>query len=536
VKQKQLDIYGELMDAALKLSNYVGKIDAELWPFLRNVVDYAADHWQDRDYGIWEIRGGPHNFVYSKVMCWVALDRGITIARRYGFHADLNRWEHTLSCIKDQVLEKGWSSARQSFVQHYETDALDASSLLIPLVGFLPFDDHRVVSTVDATWEALSSQGYLYRYISEDGLAGGEGTFLLCTFWMVNCLIGLNRLDEAEALLGRLEAVANHLGLFSEEYDTLTGEQLGNFPQAFTHIGYINCVSELIKARSHARPVQQRRPTARKFFFKTVLLNDGKPSDAVCATDVGSRLKESMNIMRGAFFDTEKGRIAYERIKDSNVYKQHEVLSYGLKQADLLCLRTREEAIAFWVNLYNVIVIHGVVELGIRDSVKEVRNFFRRVQYQIGDMFFNPDDIEHGILRGNRPPPNALFKQFGNKDKRNAYSITPIDPRIHFALVCASSSCPPIAVYTAEKLDKELTIAGESFLNGGGLQVKRDINSVSLSRIFKWYGGDFGKSTAEMLRFVARFVYDAADREFLFQHADTVTVTYQDYDWGLNRY
>ncbi|MFQ6079183.1 MAG: glycoside hydrolase family 15 protein, partial [Thermodesulfobacteriota bacterium] len=236
--QRQLDIYGEIMDAALKLSDYVGKIDFELWPFLRGTCDYVVEHWQEKDSGIWEVRGGPYHFVYSKMMCWVALDRGLTIARRYGFPADLKKWEETRHKVKEEVLEEGWNAGKQAFVQHYETDVLDSSTLLMPLLGFLPFNDPRIVSTIEGIQRELGHDGFLYRYVGEDGLPGGEGTFLLCTFWLIDCLIGLEKFEEAEPLLRRMEGIANHLGLFSEEYDVRWREALGNFPQAFTHIGY----------------------------------------------------------------------------------------------------------------------------------------------------------------------------------------------------------------------------------------------------------------------------------------------------------
>jgi len=155
-KQRQLDIYGEVMDAALKLSDYVGKIDSAIWPLLCEICDYVADHWQERDSGIWEIREEPQHFVYSKVMCWVALDRGLTIARRYGFPGDKEEWEKARAGIKEEVLERGWSAEKGAFVQHYDTDLLDSSNLLIPIVGFLPFDDPRVVSTIEAIQRGVS--------------------------------------------------------------------------------------------------------------------------------------------------------------------------------------------------------------------------------------------------------------------------------------------------------------------------------------------------------------------------------------------
>jgi GH15 family glucan-1,4-alpha-glucosidase len=166
-------------------------------------------------------------------MCWTALDRGITIANRYGFLANVHEWRDHRQRIRAEVLEKGWSESKQAFVQHYDSDALDASNLLIPFYRFLPYDDPRMISTVEAIRkEPTDEEGLVYRYIAEDGLPGSEGVFLVCTFWLVDNLIGQHQFDEAQNLLFRLGKKANHLGLFSEEYDTRWQEALGNFPQA----------------------------------------------------------------------------------------------------------------------------------------------------------------------------------------------------------------------------------------------------------------------------------------------------------------
>jgi GH15 family glucan-1,4-alpha-glucosidase len=536
--QRQLDIYGEIMDAALKLSDYVGKIDPDLWTSLAHICDYVVEHWQEPDQGIWEVRAGPYDFVYSKVMCWVALDRGITIARRYGFPANLKEWEKSRDKIKEEVLTKGWNQAKGAFRQHYSTEALDATSLLLPIVGFLPFDDANVVSTVEAVQRELGQDDFLRRYTEADGLPGSEGAFLLCSFWLVDCLIGLNRLEEAEALLHRLEGAASHLGLFAEQYDVVWKEALGNFPQAFTHIGYINSVMALQQAkaaRAFARKPEQekRRPLP---FFQKILLNDGEPRDDIPPEDMAVRLKSTMNLLRGAFFESGSGRVAYERMQTSELYQRYVNLSYSLKNMDLDLLRTREEKLAFWINLYNVIVIHAVIELGIRDSVKEVWHFFTRVHYQIGGLLFSPEDIEHGILRGNRRPPYSLFRKFAANDPRLTYRVETLDPRLHFAQVCASSSCPPIEVYTPENLEEAFTIAGRTFINAGGAVLDRANRRISLSRIFKWYASDFGATQAERLRFIAPYFYDKQDRKFIEEHAESLSVTYQEYDWRLNRY
>ncbi|MBW1719210.1 MAG: DUF547 domain-containing protein [Deltaproteobacteria bacterium] len=539
--QNQIDIYGEIMDAALRLSDYVGKISPDLWPFLRAICDWVIVHWHDKDNGIWEMRGEPFHFVYSKVMCWVALDRGITIAERYGFQADRATWKVCRSQIKEEVLEKGWSEKKHSFVQHYDTEALDASSLLIPLFGFLPFEDPRIISTIQAIDRELSHNGFLYRYRAEDGLSGGEGTFLLCTFWRIRCLIGLQELEKAKDLLHQIEGIANHLGLFAEEYDMNWQEALGNFPQAFTHIGYIDSVialcNEMTKEREEKSIHDKKRASKALFLARKIILNEGEPlCDDMHAKKISIMLKNSMNVLRGAFFDSQTKRIAYEKMRYSDAYKRYEKVSYCLKKMRLDELKTRDEQVAFWINMYNVIVIHGVVTLRIRDSVKEVRNFFKRIHFQIEDMLFSADDIEHGILRGNRRPPYSLFKVFKGNDSRLTYSITPLDWRIHFTLVCASSSCPPIEVYTAENLDRELAIATETFLNAGGVKINQEQNRVFLSRIFKWYSGDFNTNQEELLRSIAPYIYNEEDRMFLERKAGYVTIDYQDYDWRLNRY
>lgn len=536
-QQRQLDIYGEIMDAALKLSDYVGKIDRELWTSLARICDYVVEHWQEQDQGIWEVRCGPYDFVYSKVMCWVALDRGLTIARRYGFPGRLREWQKTKGLIKEEVLSRGYNETRGSFRQHYDTDALDASNLLLPLVGFLPFDDPRIVTTINNIQQELGRDGLLLRYAEPDGLPGGEGAFLLCSFWLVDCLVGLNRLEEAETLLRRLERAANHLGLFSEEYDLTWREALGNYPQAFTHIGYINSVVTLQQAKAE-RDFPHRKDTEATMSmnpFKKVLLNEGQPTLDLPPQEMASKLKNTMNILRGAFFDAN-GRVAYERMHKSEIYQNFLELSRNLKNMDLKELARREEKIAFWINLYNVIVVHGVIALGIRDSVKEVWNFFRRVRYQIGEHLFSPEDIEHGILRGNRRPPYALSRRFARHDSRLAFSVKPLEPRIHFTLVCASSSCPFIDVYTPDNLEEELNIASETFINSGGAVLDPTHHSISLSRVFKWYAGDFGATRAELLGFIAPFFYDENDRRFIETHAATLKVSYQDYDWRLNRY
>jgi GH15 family glucan-1,4-alpha-glucosidase len=246
--QRQLDIYGEVMDAAYQLTRYGGSLDISRWPFLLALADYVCGVWKETDSGIWEVRGEDRHFVYSKVMCWVALDRAVRLSRKLGLAGNTEKWRAEAEAIRKAVLAEGYNEKRRAFVQSFGSDELDASNLLIPLVGFLPFDDPRVKNTIDATIRYLCDGPFVYRYRTDDGLPGDEGAFLLCSFWLVDCLTLSGRTDEAQELFLKLMGFANHLGLFAEEIDPSTGDFLGNFPQAFTHIGFISSALYLGKA------------------------------------------------------------------------------------------------------------------------------------------------------------------------------------------------------------------------------------------------------------------------------------------------
>ena len=228
--------------------------------FLQRVANFICDHWQEPDDGFWESRGGRQHFVISKVMCWVGLDRAVRAAKKLGLEGDLDRWRATRSAIKAEVLERGFDAERNTFVQYYGSANLDAATLLLPLVGFLPGDDPRIRGTVAAIEKDLvSKDGYVYRYQGfDDGLEGGEGAFLICTFWLADCLIAIGERDRAQAVFDRCLRAGNDLSLFSEEYDPRTGEMLGNFPQAFSHLALINTAVQLGKASSHEARGQAR--------------------------------------------------------------------------------------------------------------------------------------------------------------------------------------------------------------------------------------------------------------------------------------
>ena len=249
--QLQLDIYGELMDSVYLANKYGKPISYEVWRHLRRLLDYVCKNWRLKDEGIWEVRGGRKHFVYSKLMCWVALDRGIRLADKRSFPSNRIHWRKTRDTIYEEIMMKGWNAKRGAFVQHYGTEALDASNLIMPLTFFIAPTDPRMLKTLDATLDTLVSDSLVYRYQigkgASDGLSGKEGTFSICTFWLVECLTRAGRVHEARLIFEKMLSYANHLGLYSEQIGP-RGEALGNYPQAFTHLSLISAAFNLNRA------------------------------------------------------------------------------------------------------------------------------------------------------------------------------------------------------------------------------------------------------------------------------------------------
>jgi GH15 family glucan-1,4-alpha-glucosidase len=250
VDQLQLDVYGALIDSIYLYDKWGQPISSDLWDRLCTLVDWVCDHWDQPDEGIWETRGGRKNFLYSRLMCWVAIERAMRMARRRGLPADLSCWGQTRDAIYRQIMQRGWSAARQAFVQHEDDDVLDAAVLMMPLAKFISPTDPKWLATLDALTAELVSDSLVYRYdpkTSPDGLRGEEGTFSLCSFWYVEALARAERLDEARLAFEKMLTYANHLGLYAEEISR-TGEQQGNFPQAFTHLALISAAFNLDRA------------------------------------------------------------------------------------------------------------------------------------------------------------------------------------------------------------------------------------------------------------------------------------------------
>ncbi len=248
--QFQLDVYGEVIDA-MHLARKVGlKNNPHSWALERHLVEFVAENWSEPDEGIWEIRGPRRHFTHSKMMAWVAMDRAVKAVEEFKLEGDVARWREVRKTIHDDICTRGYHEGRRAFTQFYGSDLLDASLLMMPLVGFLPAMDPRVIGTVEGIQKELVKDGFVYRYHPQkssevDGLPPGEGAFLPCSFWLVDCLYLIGRIREAQEFFERLLRVRSNLGLLAEEYDPRARRQMGNFPQAFSHVGLVNTALNL---------------------------------------------------------------------------------------------------------------------------------------------------------------------------------------------------------------------------------------------------------------------------------------------------
>jgi GH15 family glucan-1,4-alpha-glucosidase len=249
-QQRQLDVYGEMLAAAYRLADQLGELDPAIRGFLVAAADLAAARWREKDHGIWEVRGEPRDFLYSKLMCWVALDRAITYSEHLGAEDRVTGWASARDEIRATILEQAWNERVGAFTQSFGSEDLDASSLMLAISGFLPADDPRMRATIDITAQRLTDEhGLVYRYLGADGFTGAEGTFLLCTFWLAQAQALAGEVGAAIATFERAIAPMNDVGLLAEEVDSASGEMIGNFPQAFSHIGLVNAAWAIAQAQ-----------------------------------------------------------------------------------------------------------------------------------------------------------------------------------------------------------------------------------------------------------------------------------------------
>jgi GH15 family glucan-1,4-alpha-glucosidase len=260
-EQFQLDVYGEVVGVMFLGAELLGRIEKRLWPRWRAIIEHVETIWRGPDDGIWEARGPQRHYTYSKVMAWVVFDRAVRLAESFELEAPIDRWKQTRDEIHAEVCERGYDSERRTFTQYYGSSELDASVLNIPLVGFLPGIDERVTGTIDAVRRELGRNGFVSRYSTaetDDGLAGDEGQFLACSFWLVSALALNGRVDDARSLFERLVGLANDLGLLAEEYDVGRQRQVGNFPQAFSHLTLILAADAISAAEADTKPTAEQ--------------------------------------------------------------------------------------------------------------------------------------------------------------------------------------------------------------------------------------------------------------------------------------
>jgi hypothetical protein len=505
-------------------------------------VDHVADIWRQKDHGIWELRTGPHHVTHSKLMCWVALDRGIKIAQHYGFPAPLERWMRERQEVRQDILQRGYNRSVSSFTQHDDNEAIDASLLRMPLVGFLPVDDPRMSSTIAAVERELLHDSMILRYTTSDGLEGQEHGFLLCLFWYLRCLLRQGRLEEVENYLRWMPRISNHLGLLGEQYDPRFEQITGNIPQAYSHIGHVQTILEWIEFQRPTTEAPRSSVADRlRLLLRPKTLNEAhadsesvpsEPSDGDKEPDAA--IKEIANLLRAQYYDAHAQRVNYSLIRGSQAHERLTAATARLHGFDPTRLEGDERKIAFWLNLFNTMVIDGVVAFGVRDSVKEVPFFFDRAQYRVGEFDVTLSDIEHGILRGNARPPRRLAAPFGAADPRRSLCVEKPDPRMHFALVCASRSCPPIGVYEESRLEAQLATAARVFINAT-TSFDGTKQELTVSQVFDWYRRDFHRSRVELILYIAGHLYDQSLREQIQARADQLHLSYRPYDWRLNR-
>jgi len=268
--------------------------------------------------------------------------------------------------------------------------------------------------------------------------------------------------------------------------------------------------------------------------FSPIILNAGPSSKVPLDQPIDIALTLALSDLKARFIDPEKAVVQYHAIRNSVEFERYKNLTRGLLSFDLQSLKDRNQKLAFWINIYNAAVIHGIIELAIKKSVKEVPLFFNRMIYRIGGYRFSLNDMEHGVLRGNRRPPYWLWKPFGKKDPRVTSAVQPIDPRIHFALVCGARSCPPIGFYEPEQVDFQLQLAAESFVNSSQVRVLPEEHSVSISTIFKWYKADFGGSDQSLIDTLLNYLDEGENKTLLKENRRRFKIQYQPYDWNLN--
>ena len=454
---------------------------------------------------------------------------------------EVKEWvEQTSKSISEQM----WSTERQQF------DPIDlVSSEHIPsatAAGFMPlFGVAATTEQAERLYERLNSlsfcslhQGNCFtipNYDMEreefDSKNYWRGPVWININWMLSQgLKSYGYREKSDAMKKDLIQLPVRFG-FHEYFDSITGKGYGSDAFSWTTSLFIDLIYEyydqdkhtlLWFGRGNAVTLKKRR-----------ILNQAHAVTTAPTEDLASKLMGVIADLKETFYDMNRGLVDYKAMKNSAEYRAYLELAAHLQAFDLKSLVTREEKLAFWVNLYNTIVVQGIVELELASSVREVTNFFTHIGYKIGDYTFSPDEIEHGVLRSNARPPYRVFSVFRRNDPRRQFSLKPSDPRIHFALVCGSRSCAPIRFYQANVIDEQLDTATRGFINSSEVVILPEKNKMLLSQIFNWYIKDFNKHK-DIFKFLLYYLNPDDKAKYLAEHMDTIEVEYLFYDWNLN--
>jgi hypothetical protein len=318
---------------------------------------------------------------------------------------------------------------------------------------------------------------------------------------------------------------------FHEYFDSFDGTGYGSDNFSWTAALFIDLAHEFYESEGLAEKVLWY---TKGLIAREKILNTKAELPKCETAELAGELMRGIQALRDTFYDTERGQVDYERMKDSSEFTHYRTLTNGLREFDPASLVGRKEKLAFWVNLYNTIIIDGIVTLGIKQSVKEIPGFFRKVKYKIGLYAFSADDMKHGILRGNVRLWSYPLRPFRPGDRRRGLVLTPVDPRIHFALVWGARSCAPIDYYAVEHIDDQLEAAAKSFVNSSEVLILPEKGKVLLSEIFRWYERDFG-GTSGVIDFIFDYIDDEKAQAFLRKDANNIRFEYLHYDWNLNR-
>jgi hypothetical protein len=459
---------------------------------------------------------------------------------------------------EDPVTPKRWveitAGAIRDKLWHEEHDIFDAYDLVADeaievdtSAGFMPLyagaatreQAQKIYDRLNSTSFCALHQGNCFTIPNYDTQKEGfdRSNYWRGPVWInINWMLahGLRRYGytlKADSLQKDLLQLPIRFG-FHEYFDSFDGTGYGTDNFGWTAALFIDLVEEFYASQKNEGVGLAQKLKAE--LSSGIVLNNGRDMPDIPEETLSSELMQSIRKLRDMFYDTKRGRVDYQKLTDSDAYRTYRLLTNGLQKFDPTSLLGRREKIAFWVNLYNTIVVDGIAKLGIQQSVKEVASFFSSVKYDIGGYLFSPDDIEHGILRGNTRPWFRPFKQFGLRDKRREWVVLPVDPRIHFALVCGSRSCAPIDYYEPQKIYDQLNEAATSFVNSSEVVALPEEGKLMLSEIFRWYEADFGGKPG-VIDFIFDYLADDKARNFLRQNSRDLTFEYIYYDWNLNR-